>query len=123
MSSKNRIFSLGLGVLVILGLLISAPPAWSDWDPGDPYKMHYPQLPDLDNGIDVAHTADLADDFLCTGSGPITDIHIWTSRVGDVFWEIPFVLEIWSNNPGEPNGFSFPQEKLWGKAFQPTDYT
>jgi hypothetical protein len=126
MSSQKRIFSLGLGVLVILGLLISAPPAWSDWDPGDPYKMHYPQLPDLINGVDVMTTLDLADDFLCTSSGPITDIHIWGSFSDDGDYNPSFTLKIWSNmsasDPANTVPYSHPDQVLW-EDNNTTNYT
>ena len=57
-----------------------------DWKPGSPHKMHWPQLPDLGfTGIDVAATqVTLADDFKCTATGPIHDIHIWGSFDKDI---------------------------------------
>jgi len=122
MSSKNRTFSLGLGILVILGLFLYAPAAWSDWDPADGHKMHYPQLPDLDNGIDVETSTTIADDFQCTSSGPITDIHIWVSYFEDVVWEIPLKIQIWDNISTGPNGFSTPGVLLWTRDFQPEEY-
>ncbi|MBC8205717.1 MAG: hypothetical protein ISR85_05095 [Kiritimatiellales bacterium] len=60
------------------------------------HKMHYPQLPDP-NGWDVracnwevqsggdGKTKILADDFLCTASGPITNIIFWGSWFYDEF--------------------------------------
>ncbi len=120
--SQRRVFSVGLGVLVVLGLLLWAPAARPDWNEGDPYKMHYPQLPDLANGIDVMAYWLLADDFLCTSSGPITDIHIWTSNPS--FLGTKVNLGIWTNNPGDLNGgFSTPGIQKWGKIFQIGEYT
>ena len=64
--------------------------AWADWDPGDPFKMHFPQLPDLTvDGLDVMagpalhplippggpFERFLADDWQCTESGPVTGLH------------------------------------------------
>ena len=68
---------LPLAVAIALG---TAGPALADWDPGDGHKMHYPQLPDED-GWDVKAIDGicLADDWLCTESGPVTDIHFWGS--------------------------------------------
>ena len=58
--------------------------ARADWDPGDPYKMHFPQLPDP-NGWDVqAEYPYLADDWLCTQSGPVNEIHFWCSWKEDL---------------------------------------
>lgn len=117
MSSQKRLFSLGLGILVILGLLISAPAAWSDWDEGDPHKMHYPQPPNLLTGVDVDATWILADDFQCTASGPIADIHIWGSFLEDDDYYPEFTLQIWSNVPADdPENtvtYSHPGDLLW----------
>jgi len=50
--------------------------AQADWDPCDPNKMHFPQLPDED-GFDVClHEQYLADDFVCGETGTIDEIHI-----------------------------------------------
>ena len=74
-----------------------APVVQADWEPGQPHKMHYPQLPDLsDNGMDVLagpiitddgmippteimYEKFLADDWTCSADGPVTEIHIWAS--------------------------------------------
>lgn len=125
MPSQKRIFSLGLGVLVILGLLICAPAAWSDWDEGDPYKMHYPQRPDLVTGVDVEAIWILADDFQCTASGPIADIHIWGSYLEDNVYDPSFKLQIWSNVPADDPGnevdYSHPGDLLW--TWETSTYT
>src|SRR5512137_3002215 len=74
-----------VAVFAVLVMLVAVS-ARADWNVGDPYKMHYPQLPDLSpNGLDVKATAPkiLADDFLCTQTGPITDVHIWGSWLYD----------------------------------------
>lgn len=76
---SNRVSK--LVALLILAGAVSAP---ADWDPGDPFKMHYPQLPDP-NGWDVSwDNKYLADDFLCTETGPITGIHFWVSWKDDL---------------------------------------
>ena len=79
----------GKVMAMIAGLaLILAPPALADWDPGDDYKMHYPQMPDPE-GWDVCLVCQwLADDFGCTETGPITDIHFWIS------WHADDVMEV-----------------------------
>jgi len=70
--------------LLVLALLSTAGMATADWRLEDGHKMHWPQLPDRD-GWDVNCTMPLvlADDFLCTGTGPITGIHVWVSWQGD----------------------------------------
>lgn len=67
--------------LFVLGCVLAlAGPALADWDKFDGHKMHFPQYPDED-GWDVK--ADdgicLADDWMCTGTGPVSDIHFWGS--------------------------------------------
>jgi hypothetical protein len=72
----------------------------------------------------------LADDFLCTLSGPITDIHIWGSWLND---QIPIQgpnaalvkLSIHSDIP-DPDGtgplYSQPGQELWTRVFAPFTY-
>jgi hypothetical protein len=110
-----------------LVLVVLAPTARADWNVGDPYKMQYPQLPDLTNGMDVLdgptakygtlRNVYLADDFMCTQSGPITGIHIWNSYVDDTHFagEAQFYnLAIYSDVPATgPNGHSMPGTLLW----------
>ncbi len=104
-------------VFAVLALL--AIPAWADWDLGDSYKMHWPQLPDP-NGYDVSFTnGPLGDDWRCSESGIVNDIHLWLSFRND-FQPGPetFIggfVEIWSNVPENVDApFSHPGELLWG---------
>ena len=87
------------------------------WEPGDAHKMHFPQLPD-EAGWDVNATQPLvlADDFQCTWTGPIKDIHFWGSWKGGVTGQINmFVLSIHADIPAEqsPTGYSMPGATLW----------
>src|SRR3990170_7895753 len=89
--------SIMLAVVLLLGTTVLA-----DWNPGDPAK--WVQLPDLQpTGVDVKATYPkvLADDFLCTSTGPITDIHIWGSWLYDRLPVIP------GTTVGDPNNVSF----------------
>ena len=74
-----------------------------EWDA----KMHYPQLPD-ENGWDVNATWPLvlADDWLCTETGWVKDIHFWGSWLGDSIGYIEyFILSIHEDiPPGGPVG-------------------
>jgi hypothetical protein len=107
-------------ILFAMLLISSASLVVADWEPGDGHKMHFPQLPDP-NGWDVDfHDWWLGDDWLCTESGPVTDIHFWFSFQGDVFMDLPYVdVSIWSNNPGPP---STPNQMLWSYQFLPDDF-
>jgi hypothetical protein len=99
-------------------VLLASAPALGDWVVGDPYKMHFPQLPDP-NGLDVNFESPimLADDWLCTETGPVSDIHFWLSHK-DHPNPLPLLLglrvEIFANIPASPFvGFSRPGASLW----------
>ena len=102
-----------------------------DWNAGDPHKMHWPQLPDLsDKGVDVDVQAGLADDFKCTATGPIKDIHFWGSFEKDVLptggpGNLVFIVTIYSDVPASPGtpGWSMPGQRLWTRLFAPGEYT
>ncbi|MBD3169800.1 MAG: T9SS type A sorting domain-containing protein [candidate division Zixibacteria bacterium] len=87
------------------------------WDPGDGHKMHYPQLPDT-TGWDVNATFPviLADDWRCTQSGPVDEIHFWGSwRHGDTGNILRFELRIHEDIPADPPEipYSRPGDVLW----------
>jgi hypothetical protein len=66
--------------------------------------MHSPQLPDK-NGWDICLVHQpIADDFKCSQSGPITDIHFWVSWKGDVanFRAVEWQVSIHSDMAGQP---------------------
>ena len=103
------------------------------WSEGDDHKMHWPQLPDLTpTGIDVDNFwVPLADDFMCTRSGPIKDIHIWGSFAGDCLPPagvagMTFQLRIYTNVPADVDPtmpWSHPGEPRWTRVFEPCQYT
>ena len=76
-------------LLAIVFCLVGAPStAVGDWEVGDPYKMHYPQMPDPEGWDICLNCQYIADDFGCTETGVITDIHIWVSwRYEEVDWD------------------------------------
>jgi len=98
-----------------------------DWQPGDPHKMHYPQLPDED-GWDVNATQPLvlADDWQCSDSGWVKDIHFWGSwKYGLEGTIVGFWLSIHSNIPEDPPyiPYSRPGETLWELYVEDFDFT
>jgi hypothetical protein len=122
-------------VFFAAALCALAVPAIADWDPGDGHKMHFPQLPDHD-GWDVAwhgeggEPIELADDWTCTRTGPVTDVHFWLSARGDQYADgrdfdgdinvfSSLTIQIWSNEPNGPNGYSIPKDFLWGFNWYP----
>lgn len=98
MKMASALLIAGVAVLV----LISG--ARADWDSGDPHKMHWPQLPDP-NGWDVnVQEYRLADDFLCTETGPITDVHFWVSWLDDAEGQIEEIhVSLHENIPAGQN--------------------
>lgn len=105
-------------ILMCLMVLAWAGMAAGDWNVGDSYKMHYPQLPKT-GGFDVEFAAStLADDWRCTGTGAVSDIHFWISwmnnQVGTVLPQLH--IQIFSDIP-DPDGagplYSQPGTKLW----------
>lgn len=112
--------------------------AWADWNPGDPYKMERPMLPDeTQSGRDVAASyvpnplepsqpffnKIIADDWRCSETGPITDIHIWGSWLYDITDpQAVFYLSIYTDSR-PPNDYSRPGDLLRSYVFQPGQYT
>jgi hypothetical protein len=128
-----RIFSSGkklLGVLAVAATVTAAPgyvtSAWADWDPGDP-NTKWVQMPDLNFGMDVLATNPkiLADDFLCTFSGPITDIHIWGSWLNNNVGAITNLhVSFHGDIPaGAVQPWSMPGPVLWQTNFIPGQFT
>jgi hypothetical protein len=110
-----------LTTLVVIGVITV--PALADWNPGDPYKMHYPQLPDP-TGWDVQATAPmvLADDWLCTESGPVSDIHFWGSWHQDLIGQIANIHVSIHADVSDP-AFSHPGDLLWERDFVPGEWS
>jgi hypothetical protein len=98
-------------------------PAGADWMPEDGHKMHYPQEPLL-GGLDIEFSAStLADDWRCSQTGPVDDIHFWVSWMDDLLQPITgFTVSIWSDNPQGPFGHSQPDAPLWSREFQEGEF-
>jgi hypothetical protein len=86
--------------------------------------VKYVQWPKIIGGYDVYDRAVifLADDFPCTNTGPITDIHVWCSFLNDAFTNPPIWLGIWSDVPAVGTNISHPGLLLWQQTFTPTQY-
>ena len=112
-----------IGILVVMLLIGTTTIAIADWEPKDGHKMHFPQMPDP-KGWDVSfHDWLLADDWKCSETGPVTDIHFWISWKEDRLGELSFInIAIYSNNPQGPGGFSEPLEPLWLRTFTPGQF-
>jgi hypothetical protein len=111
-------------IIIALVVCFEGAPALADWQPGDDYKMHFPQTP-KPGGWDVEFNwSRLADDWMCSETGPVTDIHFWISwnydNIQPIDW---FSISIWSNNPVGPDGYSVPDSLLWYRDFTADDFT
>ena len=107
---------------------------------GTSRSVKWEQLPDLSyNGMDVNCTSNapppnpylLADDFLCTSLGPLTNITIWGSWTNDLVpgnspTNIWFTLSIHADiPPGMPpynEPYSMPGQVLWMQTFAPGQF-
>ena len=107
----------------IVVLLFVVAPAWADWDP-DPidaptnHKMHFPQLPNP-NGWDIESPYTVADDWQCSQSGPVSDIHIWGSYKNDEYFHPNFVrVAIYDNIAAGVGGLNYsrPGTELWNSG-------
>lgn len=119
---KMSVFSIGLATLCFLATIASAP---AQVQCVETNGVKYLQSPNL-AGFDVSDSLGyvLADDFVCTNSGPITDIHIWGSWLSDVHGTITnFWLGIYSDVPAVTNPASgmvtpsHPGNLLWSNSF------
>jgi hypothetical protein len=117
--------------VLVVALLALAWTAAADWDPTMPAK--WVQLPDeTSNGIDVNATYGyiLADDFECTETGPVTQIHIWGSWLNDLLPagradSVRFILSFHHDIPESlsPTGYSMPGDVIWYRDFLPGEFT
>ena len=109
-----------IGIFVCMLLIGATTVAIADWEEGDGHKMHFPQLPDP-YGWDVDfHDWQLGDDWRCSETGNVTDIHFWISWFDDMDMDIPWIkVSIYSNNPGPP---STPNELLWSRQFDVDEF-
>ena len=108
-----------IGIFVCMLLIGTSTVVMADWDEGEEFKMHFPQLPDP-TGFDVDWGfGALGDDWQCIETGTVDDIHFWISWFTDDPMDIPFIdVSIWSNNPQGPGGWSEPDQLLWQRTFQ-----
>lgn len=121
-------------LFMISGITMTAT-TFADWDPPDGHKMHWAQTPDLtDTGmaVEMQMMTWRADDFECTETGYITDIHIWGSFEKDILppggpGSLIFHLSIWENIPAAPGipyyNYSRPGQLKWQKNFGPGTYS
>ncbi|UCF08736.1 MAG: hypothetical protein JSW28_03325 [Thermoplasmata archaeon] len=123
---RKRIVGILVCVLLIATATALVTPIPADWEEGDGHKMHYPQLP-KDGGWDVEFAMSrLADDWLCTETGPVEDIHFWISWAGNLVQPIPvFTVRIHSDIPANLSNTSYSMpanDFLWQRDYYPGQY-
>ncbi len=114
-------------ILMIATIIIVAGPALADWLPGDGDKMHFPQLPDP-NGWDVNGTnpITLADDWVCSETGSVTDVHLWGSWQRDNPGDIASIhVSVHDNIPPDAAiPYSRPADPpVWERDFLPSEFS
>jgi hypothetical protein len=111
------------GLLVLLLLALAVPAARAHWPNTNVTK--FVQLPNMSSvAVEASGPIWLADDFLCTNTGPVMDIHIWGSWLYDQVADVTFTLSIWSDVPANPplNYYSHPGAMLWSDTFDWLEY-
>lgn len=119
-----------ISLILVIGTTTQSFGADCDWNSGDPHKMHWPQEPDLSStGVDISmYIVTLADDFKCSSTGPINDIHIWGGFINDTLPpngpdSLTFEISIYSDIPAQGDIMSRPGNRLWTQTFGPGEYT
>ncbi len=98
--------------------------------------VKYVQWPNTNTGYDFWDSSKwptlpdgpwfLADDFICTNTGYITDLHLWGSWQGDANYAqyTTFWLGLFTDEPtNASNAFSHPGNLIWEQCFTPGDYS
>ncbi len=109
-------------------------PAGESWDMafeltarplGQPL-FKWEQFPDLTTtGMDVRASEPflLANDFPCDVTGPLTDIWVYGSWLGDILpgdpHNVTFILSLHADIPSGPGGYSIPGDLLWLGLYEP----
>jgi hypothetical protein len=70
----------------------------------------------------------IADDWQCSETGPVSDIHFWTSwaqdNIGQIGWlNIEIFNDIPDPDPANPQTFSMPGASLWSHKFLASEFT
>ncbi len=144
-------FVLTVAAIVVLTSAFAPQIARADWNANDP-ATKYVQMPDpIGMNVNATYLLDtsapvppgpqpiypwqkiLADDFLCTQTGPITDIHIWGSWLNDKIpystanpnlQNVSFKLSLHTNVPaGVDAPYSHPGGQFWSAIYNPGQYT
>ncbi|MHB1158197.1 MAG: PEP-CTERM sorting domain-containing protein [Phycisphaerales bacterium] len=106
--------------MMMLGLLLCGSAAMADWDVGDPYKMHYPQLPGGALSGQMDFWPWMGDDWQCTQSGAVDDIHFWITDMGT---SLLLNVNVRIYDDDRSGAYSKPGTLLWQHAFATSQFT
>jgi hypothetical protein len=115
---KNKI----VGIIIFMLLIGTNGIVLADWEPNDGHKMHYPQT--LKPNFYDINFKDwyLGDDWQCSETGPVSEIHFWIAWRQDISTDLDFIkVYIYSDEPG--GLYSHPKDMLWSRTFYPNDFT
>jgi hypothetical protein len=102
--------------LLMAALALTTTAARADWDPVDGHKMHFPQLPEAQGwSVNVHEPVILADDWQCSATGPVSDIHFWFSSRRPTFSLTDVYVRIRANDGA--GAFDKPGALLWSADF------
>lgn len=131
---KKIVITLACILMMVMGMVMT-PTSVAHWIPSDGHKMHWPQTTDLsgdDMAVDMPLIQLRGDDFLCTQTGYINDVHIWGAFQNDNLPNMGagglwFDLYIYSNipryHPPYYKSWSMPGDLLWYKRATNLNYT
>ena len=110
----------------VLVLLFTVAPAWADWNEGDDHKMHFPQLPNpLGWDVEISsinNQHECADDWMCSQTGPVDDIHFWYSVALGATTQIDYVhATIYDDD--RSGQYSKPGNMLWDGTFDSSEFS
>jgi parallel beta-helix repeat protein len=112
-------------VMILLFCIVFAFADWNESNPADmaKVKMHYPQLPNP-TGWDIKlDGVMLADDWNCTETGYVDDIHFWGSWLNDDNRTLTNIsVKIYNNIPAGIENPSYPGLLLWSRVFLPGEF-
>jgi hypothetical protein len=112
-------------LVMIMAVLFASTMAFGHWNVGDPYKMTNLQLPNP-QGWDIDMTRYvLADDWKCSETGPVSDIHFWYSVEGQrepTILPMPHfqTVSVSIHDDDITGNFSKPGALLWERTFAVT---
>lgn len=116
------------GFILIMFTILVVNTASADWNA--PKWVQMPDVTSLGMDVQADSLRHLADDFLCTETGPITDIHLWGSWLNDDLpvvdntpdaANITFNLGIYADQPATSQIHSRPLDNpLWSIQMNPT---